>query len=201
MKNTTKHITKKEKIELLISLLGTIISLTAIFIALYTSSQQSKIALFQQKFETYQTYKALIENSQSAKNTLEETLWDVLENNKSLDESSYAQECMNLYSAFIGFIIPNIDTTTATYPADTFLIIVDQVNEYCIQLDGAKYLFDLTKIEKQQIDKTVAELKNLISSSDVFFSGEKVLKAHIDSFFSQVEQINFLEKMQNQLDL
>ena len=199
MKKTEKptKLDAKSIIEIVTSVTSVVLSVVAIFISFSIASHQNAVALFEKKFEVYQIYKSLINNSSSARNTLEEKIW--IDFGEFEDEASVDQECMYLYVAFLDFIGPSIETEDGLEPADIFLITVAEVNDYCVKLDSAKYIFDLTESERFQIDQLIEKFEFFTSGNHIFHTGVENLKENILSLLDKIEQLSFLSKMEREL--
>lgn len=192
-----QDIKSKDKIEILLSIASIALSIVAIYISLSVAENQNRISLFEKRFEVYQVFKSLTSNSVSAHNTLDEQIWPLFDD--ITDEATENAQCFDVYVNLLDFLGLDIDVNYDLLPEDQYVIVVAAANEYCIKLDSAKYLFDLSENEKEQIDQLIEEFRNFTSSNYIFYSGEEKFKENVLNLLNKIDQVDLLFKMEQEL--
>ena len=119
--------------------LSFILAIVAIVVSLIGIYTQNRISLFEKRFELYQSYLSLTLNAEAIDKNI---------NNIDVNEKE------SLYIAIAGFLVPEADAQQLEFfdnyldeeeKRKTIMYIIKNINKKCVKLDGAKYVFNLSK--------------------------------------------------------
>ena len=172
-----------------LDVIAIVISVIAMGVSFIIANKQNNISLFEKRFEVYQSYFSLSLNGESIRSQL-----------KNVD----TDDKLTLYIAIIDCLVTDTNAQDLDYLQENVtdsdfqkanLYIISKVNEFCVELDSAKYIFSLSSDEEAQIDAIIAALKTFASS------GYSLTTNEIYDLLSTICQIDFLNEMESQLSI
>lgn len=167
--------------------LSFILAIVAIVVSLIGIYTQNRISLFEKRFELYQSYLSLTLNAEAIDKNI---------NNIDVNEKE------SLYIAIAVFLVPEADVQQLEFFDDyldeeekrkTITYIIKNINKKCVELDGAKYVLNLSKSDISKID----EIENILKSFAA--NGYNMPIEDIRNMLETIGTIDFLTDMESQL--
>lgn len=199
--NTLPENKEKGKKEWILQILATIASVAAVIISAFAiqssiniAENQNRISLFEKRYEIYQTYKALNINAKKANEVLR-----TQEIGKNIE----------VWIAFVAYIVPDnsildMDAfktggiASGSKATEVYLQASKDINEYCVKIESAKYIFNLSESEKREID-TVLEEFQAITYEKINNQGYNNLKAKMIQLTKELSNLSMIKTMEDQL--
>lgn len=188
------RILKSPILATIVSVVAALISVFAIQSSINIAENQNRISLFEKRYEIYQTYKALNINAKKANEVLR-----TQEIGKNIE----------VWIAFVAYIVPensilDMDAfktggiASGSEAAEVYLQVSKDINEYCVKIESAKYIFNLSESEKREID-TVLEEFQAITYEKINNQGYNNLKAKMIQLAKELSNLSMIKTMEDQL--
>ena len=201
--NTLPENKEKGKKEWILQILATILSAAAVLISAFAigssiniAENQNRISLFEKRYEIYQTYKALSINAEKAN--------EVLQTQKIGND-------IEVWIAFVAYIVPensilDMDAFTTggiasgSKAAEVYLQVSKDINEYCVKIESAKYIFNLSESEEREIDTAIEEFQAITYEIINNQEGNNNVKAKmIQQLTEKLGNLSMIKTMEDQL--
>ncbi len=201
--NTLPENKEKGKKEWILQILATILSAAAVLISAFAigssiniAENQNRISLFEKRYEIYQTYKALSINAEKAN--------EVLQTQKIGND-------IEVWIAFVAYIVPensilDMDAfktggiASGSKAAEVYLQVSKDINEYCVKIESAKYIFNLSESEEREIDTAIEEFQAITYEIINNQEGNNNVKAKmIQQLTEKLGNLSMIKTMEDQL--
>lgn len=193
--NNSKRQERNAVVILLEIAIPSLLSVVAIVISIFIARNQNKIALFEERYEVFQTYKALSVNAQMA---------DTAFSTQQIDGNS-----IETWIAYVAHIVPqntiikNIsklqDGVSEQEALEVYLQISQEISNCCVQLESAKYIFDLSATEKAEIDNIIDIFATI--TYEGILSDPYALEIKMKALTQLLVNVSSIETMEEQLSV
>lgn len=183
-----------EKIEKPLVTISIVASIIAVILSFHTASNDIRLSLFEEKYETYKNYSLLINNANKAQEMI---------------DSEEIETSTTLWISLMSFLIPDdsimeLDifkeekVVSGEEAKEVYLYVFDEISKYCNKLEYAKYVFALTDKEKESIETIIITFDSF-TYDDLTTENLNSLDSKIEQLLETINSTEILSAMESQL--